>query len=83
MINKLPIIGWLLSAIASVSLAVPFWLCWTVFGLGAKYFYWIPDIYQRIPFLDCVGLFIAVAIIKGTLTPKFVDVTQSNENKSK
>lgn len=49
MINKLPIIGWFLSALASVSLAVPFW--------------------------NCVGLFIVVPIIKGTLVPKLVSVS--------
>ena len=50
MINKLPVIGWLLSICASISLSIPFWICWTAFGLGAKYFYWMPEVYQRIPF---------------------------------
>lgn len=65
MINKLPIIGWLLSFVASVSLSIPFWICWTHYGIGAKYFYWLPEVYQHIPFWNCVGLFIVLSIIKG------------------
>lgn len=82
MINKLPIIGWLLSLVANISLSVPFWLIWTVCGIGSKYFYWIPETYQSIPFWNCVGLFMVIAILKSTLTPQFVHVSQSNTNKS-
>lgn len=83
MINKLPVIGWLLSIIASVSLSVPFWVVWTYFGIGAKYFYWLPAVYQRIPFWECVGLFIAISIIKGTLIPSLAHVSNTNENTNK
>lgn len=82
MINKLLVIGWLLSAIASVSLAVPFWTCWTFLGLGQKYFFWLPTVYQSIPFWDCVGLFIVVSILKGTLVPMLASVTNKNENRN-
>jgi hypothetical protein len=83
MINKLPIIGWILSACASISLSVPFWIGWTACGLGKKYFYWLPDVYQSIPFWDCVGLFIVLSIIKGTLIPKLVTVSNNNKNTNK
>jgi hypothetical protein len=79
MINKLPVIGWLLSLVANVSLSVPFWICWTACGIGAKYFYWLPELYQRIPFWDCVGLFIAISIVKGALVPQFASVSQTNK----
>lgn len=78
-LNALPLVGWVLSGIIAVSLAVPFWLCWTFFGIGAKYFYWLPAIYQRIPFWDCVGLFIAISIIKSILTPRLASVEQKQQ----
>ena len=81
-LNALTLIGWLLSGVIAISLAVPFWLCWTVFGIGAKYIYWLPAVYQAIPFWDCVGLFIAISIIKATLTPRFATVEQKLQTKS-
>jgi len=76
-INKIPFFGWFLSIVAAIGLAVPFWFCWTVFGLGPKYFYWLPAVYQSIPFWDAVGLFIVISIVKGTLTPKFARVSNT------
>jgi hypothetical protein len=83
MINKLPFIGWILSFVASVSMALPFWLCWTTFGIGDRYFYWLPEVYRVISFWNCVGLFICASIIKGTFIPSFASVSQSNTNKTK
>jgi len=77
MINKLPIIGWLLSTVGAVSLAVPFWICWTVCNTGSRYFYFLPEVYRSIPFWNCVGLFIVIAIIKGTIIPKIFHVSNS------
>lgn len=77
MLNKLPIIGWFFTAFASVSLSVPFWLIYTVFEIGETYFYFLPEVYQTIPFWNCVGLFIVISILKGTLTPKFVNVSNT------
>jgi len=82
MINKIPIIGWLLSILTSISLSLPFWLCWTKFGIGEKYFYQLPELYQSIPFWDCVWLFIVIGILKGTLIPSLAKINQSNEYKS-
>jgi hypothetical protein len=36
--NTIPVIGWLVDFVIKVSLAVPFWICWTVGGLGKKFF---------------------------------------------
>lgn len=80
MINKLPFIGWIVSFLANVSMSIPFWLCWTVCGIGERYFYWMPEVYQAIPFWNCVGLFICTSIIKGALVPQFASVRQSNTN---
>lgn len=82
MINKIPFIGWALSLLANISLSVPFWICWTACGIGAKYFYWLPAVYQVIPFWNCVGLFIVISIIKGALMPTLASVSNSNEIKN-
>ena len=80
MINKLPLIGWMLSIIANVSLSVPFWFFWTVCGIGAKFFYWLPTVYLHIGFWESVGVFICAGIVKEVVTPKFANVTQTNTN---
>ncbi len=80
--NALPIIGWLLSSLFAVSLAVPFWFLWTFLGMGQLYFYWLPSVYLAVPFWHCVGLFIICDIIKQCFVPKFASVTQTN-NKAK
>lgn len=79
MINKLPVIGWFFSVLGSVSMAVPFYICWTLCGIGEKYFYFLPDVYRAIDFWDCVGLFIVGSILLG-FVPKFASVSQSNKN---
>jgi|GEM_PF-2462912 len=77
MLNKIPIIGWILSAIGAIGLSVPFWFFWTVMEIGKRYFYFVPATYQSIGFADCVGLFIVIAILKGTLTPNIFSVSNS------
>jgi len=78
--NSIPIVGWLLSTIFSVSTAVPFWLVWTKGGIGQKYFYFLPEVYHNVSFWSCVGIFIVVGIIKEVFTPKIATVTQKMEN---
>jgi hypothetical protein len=78
MINSLPFVGWFLSFFFNVSLAIPFWLCWTVFSIGTRYFWWAPVPYQSISFWNCVGLFVCISILKGVLVPSFASVTQTN-----
>lgn len=69
MIFIFPIVGWIIGWIFAVSLAVPFWWFWN--GLAPVYFYWLPEVYQNIPFWNAVGLFIVITIVKFVLTPKF------------
>ena len=75
MINKIPLLGWAFSFLGSVGLSVPFWFIYTVLGIGKLYFYFLPEIYQSIPFWNCVGLFIVIAILKGTFTPKLASIS--------
>lgn len=77
MFNKIPLLGWLISAIAAIGLAVPFWLFWTYYSIGVTYFYFVPKVFQSIPFWDCVGLFVVLGILKGTFTPKLFYITNT------
>ena len=70
-ITALPIIGWLLSLLFSMSMSIPFWYLWTVCNLGEKYFYFLPNVYKEIGFWNCVGLFIVISILKSVLLPRF------------
>lgn len=79
MINAIPVFGWLLSLVFSISLAIPFWIVWTACGIGAAYAYWLPEVYQRPGFWDCVGVFIAVSIIKAVFVPKLSSASSSSE----
>ena len=80
MIHKLPIIGWLFGIVAAISLAVPFWICWSVCGIGITFAPWLPVQYQSPGFWQCVGLFICVSIIKTVLVPHFASVSQTNKD---
>lgn len=80
MLNAIPVIGWLISALVSVSLAVPFWLIWTVFGIGQTYAYWLPEVYQAPGFWACVGIFIVMGIIKTVFVPRLVTVSNTSSS---
>ena len=62
--NKLPIIGWLIALACTASLAVPFWICWTLAGIGATFFPFLPTAYATIGFFQSVGLFTSIGILK-------------------
>lgn len=81
MLNAIPIVGWLLSLLFAVSLAVPFWVVWTACGIGETFFYFLPPVYRSIGFWNCVGLFMAISILKAVLVPKLASV--SSESKVK
>ena len=75
-LNALPFVGWLLALVFNVSMAIPFWIVWTLCGVGQKYFYFVPEVYQSIGFFESVGLFTVIGILKPLLTPNLVSVTQ-------
>jgi hypothetical protein len=82
MLNAIPFFGWFLSLFFSISLAVPFYIAWTGFSVGATYFYWLPPVYHSIGFWDSVWLLMVLSILKAVLVPKFASVSNSNEAKS-
>lgn len=69
MLNAIPILGWLITALFSASLAVPFYFLWN--GLAPTYFYFLPRVYLDIPFWHCVGLFMLMPMVKLMLLPMF------------
>ena len=79
MINSIPILGWCLSVIINISLAIPFWACWSWYGIGEVYFYFLPEVYLNPSFFDCVFFFIVVSILKG-LVPTLSSNTQKVNN---
>ena len=81
MLNSFPVIGWLIDFGFKASMSVPFWFIWTYFGLGKKYFYFLPEVYQSVPFWHCVGLFIVIPIAYAIIIPRIVSVSQTNNNK--
>jgi hypothetical protein len=83
MLNSIPIFGWLLDFGLKVSLAIPFYIIWTGFGLGDKYAAFLPEPYREPGFWNCVGLFIAVPILYGIFIPKIWSVSQTNHNNGK
>lgn len=83
MLNMIPGIGWILDLMFKASLAVPFWFIWTICGIGATYFYWLPKVYQTPGFWDCVGVFIVVPILKGIFIPTLASLSNNKESKDK
>jgi hypothetical protein len=79
MINAIPILGWIISFLVSCSLAIPFWIVWN--SLAPVYFYWLPNVYQNIPFWHCVGLFILMPLLKHMVVPKIASVSTTQNNK--
>ena len=67
--NAIPGLGWMISVGVAISMAIPFWLFWTVGKIGAKFFYFMPPTYQVMGFWDTVMLFVVVSIIKSVFIP--------------
>lgn len=77
--NAIPIIGHAVSLAVNISLAIPFWICWTCCGIGESFFPSLPDRWRAIGFWNCVGLFMVASILKAVLVPKLASVNQSTK----
>lgn len=63
--------------------AIPFTISWNC--LAPKYLYFIPSVYQHIPFWNVVGLLIIIWVIGEQIqqiTPKIISIDQTNNNKT-
>ncbi len=72
MLNAIPVIGHIIALILTISMAIPFWIVWTLCGIGAKFFGWLPAVYLTPGFWECVGVFMVVSILKVVLVPRLV-----------
>lgn len=41
-----------------------FWLVWTVCGIGAKFFYFLPEVWQKPTLLNVIGLMYIANVIR-------------------
>ena len=51
-----------LNLMLDVVVAVPIWLLWTIGGLGARYFGFLPTAWQSLPLSHLIGAFKGVKI---------------------
>lgn len=61
--------------------AIPFVFAWNC--IAPKYLSFIPEIYHHLPYWHVVGLLIVITVVGEQikkLTPKFIEIKQSNEN---
>jgi len=47
--------------------SVPFYFLWN--KLAPTYCYWLPPVYQQLPFWNCMGLFALAAIVRALIYP--------------
>ena len=78
MLCYIPIIGYFLSFILAFCISVPFYFLWN--WLAPTYFYFVPPVYQNIPFWSCVGLWMLLSILKCIFKPS-ININNSNTNK--
>jgi hypothetical protein len=69
MIYLIPVVGPLIGFLFMFFLAIPLYWLWN--ALAPTYFYWLPQVYQQIPFWDCVWLLMLVGMLKLVLLPRF------------
>lgn len=78
-LNLIPVIGWLINAVISFLLAIPFTILWN--WLAPDYFFWLPDVYLNIPFFKVACLLYLIGMIKDNIIPSFVRVSTSSESR--
>ncbi len=77
-LNMIPIIGWVIAAIICLFIAVPVYFLWN--WLAPIYFYWLPAVYQHLPFTHVFGLLWLITSLKGILFPSFYSSSSSTGN---
>lgn len=66
-ITIFPILGWIISAVFAVLIAIPLHFLWG--WLGPTYFSFVPVIYLNMGFWDMAGLLVLVGFIKLIVYP--------------
>lgn len=78
-IAAIPIVGWMISIILSVCIAIPYYILWHWFNVK-KFFMFLPDVYVNMGFWDMVGLFIVIGFIKSICLPT-ISVSNTTSDK--
>lgn len=76
MLFLLPLLGWAISFTFYLWISIPFWIAWSYFGLGAKFFYFVPEVYQTPSLLEVMGVFAIVSVLKSIFLPSFTSSKQ-------
>ena len=53
-----------MNLVLNTIIASLFWLFWTVFGIGTRFFGFLPKIYLNISLLCCMGIFVCIGLVK-------------------
>lgn len=77
----IPILGWIISAIFAVLIAIPFHFLWG--WLGPTYFSFVPPVYLKMDFWDMAGLLVLIGFIKLIVYPSAFNRTFTTQEKSK
>jgi len=54
--------------------AIPIWLIWTAWGLGSRYFSFLPSAWQAVPLLHIIGLLLLAVVLKIVATGAGIEV---------
>lgn len=66
----------MLSFIASLLISIPFWIVYSLCGIGEKFFYFLPVVYQAPGYWNTVGLFTVFFLLKGVVVVRFQKWTE-------
>lgn len=68
--NRIPVVGWILSVFLNLSLSIPFWFIWTVCGIGEYFFSnLLPSPFVNPSLWVILGLFICIEILRSLVFP--------------
>ncbi len=73
----LPIIGWIISALMAIFIAMPLSFLWS--WLGPIYFSFIPAVYLNIGFWDMAGMLVLIGFIKLIIFPSALNYAHTSK----
>jgi hypothetical protein len=77
-VTILPILGWIISAILAILIAMPLHFLWS--WLAPTYLYFLPSVYLKVGFWDMAGMLVLIGFIKLIVFPSsFNAVVKSND----
>jgi hypothetical protein len=77
-LNMIPVLGWLLAAVICFFVAIPIYFLWN--WLAPQYAYWLPAVYQQLPFWHVFGLLWLLSSIKGLFLPSVYSSSSASKD---